>query len=84
MKKSFFRPKLYGYGFTPCSAEGWLATLVLLGMILFSACLNNIFSEFIAQKDVLRFIFEILIVTMVFSNWAEKRTDGELKWRWGK
>ncbi|MDP7477394.1 MAG: hypothetical protein QF442_03020, partial [Candidatus Peribacteraceae bacterium] len=62
MAKYWFQPKSYGYGFYPISWEGWLATLVLLIMILLSGWANGIFSEIGATAEGgVRFILDVFL-----------------------
>lgn len=89
MTKYWFKPKRYGYGFVPTSWEGWLMTLVLVGLIFASAYTNNFFEleaseEYLSTKDGLRFLLDVLLLSGMFTYLSEKKTKGELKWRWGK
>lgn len=84
MSKYLFKPKKYGYGFTPVSLGGWIATLVLLGIVLGAAYVNGIFNETVSNMQVYRYILDLFLIIGVFTYWAEKHCDGEVKWRWGK
>lgn len=84
MSKHWFVPKMFGWGFVPVSLAGWLMTLVLIGLLLISAYLNNIWQETASLRDAGRFLIDLILLISAFSYFAEKKTKGELKWRWGK
>lgn len=82
--KYWFRPKKYGYGFTPISWEGWLMTLIFVVALLLFAYVNNLFSSEISSGEVFKFLLNIIIISLVFSLVSKNKTKGKLKWRWGK
>ncbi len=83
MTKYWFKPKRYGWGFFPISWEGWLLTLLLVALITLSAYLNGFSNPEITNEQGLRFIFDLFILTAIFSIISKPKTKGELKWRWG-
>lgn len=83
-KKHWFVPKTYGWGFVPVSWEGWFMTLVLIVVLFLSAKVNGFFTEQVTEYQVIRFLLDLLFAIGTFSYFAEKKTNGELKWRWGK
>ena len=84
MSKHWFNPKSYGWGFVPISWEGWLMTAGLIGILLLSAKANGFFTETISEEQGIRFLLDVLFSIGIFSYFAEKKTNGELKWRWKK
>lgn len=82
-KKYWFRPKRYGWGFTPISWEGWLATLIFVALIYASVYVNEIYKETVNMEQIIRFLVDILIISTLFTCFAKDKTDGELKWHWG-
>lgn len=85
MKQEYwFKPKKYGYGFHPISFQGWIMTALLIGLIFLSAYINEIFSNYVLFADVARFFLDIVFLIGIFSYFAEKKLNGELKWRWGE
>jgi hypothetical protein len=87
MTEYWFKPKMYGYGATPVTWQGWASSLVAA----------------IALFAVLRFfvlpipgaashsLWEVGLgvalaagVVMAFTSLAKSKTDGEWRWRWGK
>jgi len=84
MKKYWFKPKSYGYGFHPTSWEGWVATLILMGLLLILAYVNGFFAPKITTKEGLRFLFDTLIVCGVFTTLFKDKVEDGLQWRWGR
>lgn len=83
MNKYWFTPKKYGYGFSPISWEGWLMTLVLLGLITLSAYTNDFFTDEVMPQQGVRFILDLGIFCAIFFLIALPKTRGKLKWSWG-
>jgi len=88
MGRYWFKAKKYGYGLQPVSWPGWVAILCLCALILASFYLN-ICVYFIsgvkpALKDWLRYGLDVIILSALFIAVFKNKTDGELKWRWGK
>ena len=71
----WFKRKLYGWGWTPCSWEGWLVLLVWV--IFFALVVSNIDHE--SFKNYL-FIFLSLAVLIVI---CYKKGEKPM-WQWGK
>ncbi len=85
MSKYWFKPKSYGYGYVPISAEGWIATILLILAGIFLAYLNNFFNPYrLNFQDSLLFLAEIIILGFIFLKLFEKKCKGELKWNWKK
>ena len=88
MKKFWFKPKRYGWGFFPVSIEGWVATLVLIGLIFISAYTHNFFlsddKSALSSKDGLAFLLDLVVLCSLFTVLFKNRLKGGLKWRWGK
>jgi len=85
MSKYWFKPKKYGWGIGfPTAWQGWLAILCLVILILISAYINNIYIYSLVLKDVLRFVLDTIILSILFIVLFKEKTDGEIRWRWGK
>ena len=90
MKKIWFRRKLYGWGWTPVTWEGWL--VILIWVILFIPLIRKTlwFSSKSADFDVIftpenqlkNFIF-ILISTGILILISYLKGE-KPKWQWGK
>lgn len=84
MKKHWFMPKLYGYGFVPVSWQGWLATLVFLALIILSAYVNNFFNCQVGIQDGFGFLLNVIVLTCLFTIIFKDKVKGGLRWQWGK
>lgn len=80
-KRYWFKRKLFGWGWTPATWEGWLITLIVLGLII----VNAIRADYNAtsEKDVVlsvipqTFILILLLIAVCYVK-GEKP-----KWQWG-
>ncbi|MCB1504050.1 MAG: hypothetical protein KDJ47_03650 [Hyphomicrobiaceae bacterium] len=79
----WFKPKTHGYGATPSTWQGWLATSlfsVVLGIVAVSGMLSLKGTGSIAGYVV--WFVGVLGGVYWFTQFARKRTDGEWAWRW--
>lgn len=83
MKKYWFKPKKYGYGFTPTTQEGWFVTFLLLGIILLWVYWSQIFSADVQISDIIIFVIGASIISWLSTLIFRKKISGDLKWRWG-
>ena len=74
----WFKAKRYGYGWTPSSKEGWLITIIYIGVIIFSA--TRLIENDVPDLSFFKFFFVITILFILIA-W---RTGEKPKWRWGK
>ncbi len=84
MARCWFRPKCYGYGATPVTWEGWLATFGVCGGLAGSIVAMQVLvarSNFVAW---MAWAAVVVGVTLWFGRVARRRTDGEWRWRWGE
>lgn len=80
MEKLWFKRKLYGWGWTPASWEGWAVTLLYMGLIgLFSLTIDDTspLCEVFAT-----FLLPVFLLTVVFIRIAYKKGDSP-RWQWG-
>ena len=77
MKKIWFRRKLYGWGWTPASWEGWLATAVYIFIVIINTL--RLSSGAVTQTD---FLISILVLTLLFIL-ITFLTGESPKWQWG-
>ncbi len=81
-KKKWFKRKLYGFGWTPATWQGWLALLVYLGVIVL--VFRKIDEASHSGSDTLFGIFiPFLILTIAFIFLCYK-TGEKPRWQWGK
>ncbi|MFC1703997.1 hypothetical protein ACFL1E_04340 [Candidatus Omnitrophota bacterium] len=79
----WFKPKRYGWGLYPISWQGWLSTACLIGLILVSLYSNGFTTHTATLKDLLSFILDVIILSVLFIVLFREKTDGQLRWRWG-
>jgi hypothetical protein len=83
-ERHWFRPKRYGWGFVPVTLEGWIATFVLILVILLSGWINGILEEGTTTNGGIRFLLDILVFASIATFFFEKKMKEPLQWRWGK
>tara|TARA_Y100000034_G_C6635779_1_gene277750 strand:- start:346 stop:573 length:228 start_codon:yes stop_codon:yes gene_type:complete len=74
--KLWFKSKKYGWGWTPCSIEGWLVTLGFIGIVFFLA------RYFLEQGKTVAFIEGLIVSILIFIVIAWK-TGEKPKFSWG-
>ena len=70
----WFAPKLFGFGATPVTWQGWALTFALAAAIL----LDMHYIAAVMPKLVIG-----LALTATFMTIAARKTDGGWHWRWG-
>lgn len=84
-ERAWFKPKKFGYGYTPAGWEGWLAVmvyaLVLAGGI---ALIVHLIAPAQDIWEILLTIAWTAVTTIAFMAVAAPRTEGEIRWRWGR
>lgn len=83
MKKYYwFRAKNYGWGWYPCSWQGWLVLVVYVGYLLFrSKVVKDMFDT--SSSFVFRYSFETIFATVILIIICFI-TGEKPEWRWGK
>ena len=84
MKKHWFVPKMFGWGFVPVSIEGWLATFGLLFVVWGWGWLVGIFEEEVGFDSGVIFLVGFVLILVVASKFFAGKTKGKVRWRWGK
>jgi len=86
INKYWFRPKSYGYGYSPITWEGGLMVVLILVLILISTYVNNFFNIETPPdtRNGFRFILDLTLIILSLNPVMEKRTNEEVKWNWGK
>lgn len=82
MKKIlWFKAKNYGWGWYPCSWQGWLVLAIYIGYLLFrSKAVNDMFDT--SSSFVFRYSFETLFATILLIVICFI-TGEKPEWRWG-
>ena len=87
MSDYWFKPKSHGYGATPVTWQGWVATLAyvafvggvtLFGIAGIGGARPPEFSTVIVWAAI------VAAVTYGFVLFTKSRTDSDWKWRWGE
>jgi hypothetical protein len=87
MPKYWFKPKSHGYGASPNTWEGWVATAVataapgVLGWALLVPR-TDAAAKGIGTGPFLIWVAATIAILVGFMRLARSRTDGEWKWRW--
>ena len=79
----WFKPKRYGYGATPATWEGWVATMVAILLVVGSILAMNFLVDRGNALAWLVWAGLIALVTLWFVRFSRRHTDGEWRWRWG-
>lgn len=82
MSHLWFRAKTYGYGWTPCSWQGWLVLLAYIALSLLTFLTIDAKSHS-GSDMLLGFVPLFLVYTFVLILICVK-TGEKAKWRWGK
>ncbi len=75
MKKLWFKRKRYGWGWTPCSIEGWTVTLVLILSVI------SISMKYF-EKNMKAWFSYLFLLIVIFIIIAYK-TGEKPKFQWG-
>jgi uncharacterized membrane protein HdeD (DUF308 family) len=83
MNSYWFRPKLYGYGATPTTWQGWAVVGAVVIAIVAAALLTFAHNPRSLWAWVAFFAIEAMVLAAA---WIVSRgkTDGEWRWRWGQ
>jgi len=80
-KKLWFRAKKYGWGWTPVTWQGWLATgLYTLAIAIIVAVIGDGFES---RGGVTTFFFLLFLITLPFIYICIEKGE-KPRWRWGK
>ncbi|HEX5507983.1 MAG TPA: hypothetical protein VFX37_05720 [Pseudolabrys sp.] len=79
----WFKPKRYGYGATPATWQGWVATFGCAIVLAGSIIAMNLLAD--RSNIVAWMLWAVLIAaaTWWFVQFSRRRTDGEWRWRGG-
>ena len=77
MEKLWFKRKLYGWGWYPCSWEGWLIVLFFIVSIYIIA------KNTLVKGKVLEYFISLILLTLIIIYLGYKKGE-KPKWSWGK
>jgi hypothetical protein len=76
----WFKRKLYGWGWTPATWQGWVITCIYIGLvILFSLTIDE---NSPTREVIFTFVLPIFLLTVSFIRIAYKKGE-KPGWRWG-
>jgi hypothetical protein len=78
----WFRQKTHGFGATPTTWEGWLASLVFLVVVLGMNAAIIVLAP-TNRAAAAYFVAGVIIVIVLFCVFAAAKTEGGWRWRWG-
>ncbi|OGJ01455.1 hypothetical protein A3G98_00890 [Candidatus Nomurabacteria bacterium RIFCSPLOWO2_12_FULL_37_8] len=78
--KYWFKAKLYGWGWTPATWQGWLVLAIWLVLVLFFAFAIDEHSP--TREIVLTFILPLVLLTVTLIRICYK-TGEKPRWQWG-
>jgi hypothetical protein len=88
MSQYWFKPKAYGYGATPTTWEGWLATAAYGAVVLAITVPLLVAPAEIPSgaklSQVVTWAILLALLTIGFIRITRAKTDGQWRWRWGK
>jgi general stress protein CsbA len=76
----WFKRKLYGWGWTPVTWQGWVATLLYIGLI--AAFALTIDENSTTREIMFTFIMPLTFLTLAFIRVAYKKGERP-RWQWG-
>ncbi len=77
----WFKRKLYGWGWTPATWQGWLITLVFIGAIVYDTVSFETLTN-PTNDAIISFLLEIVALIAVFIAICWKKGE-EPRWQWG-
>ncbi|MBP7708677.1 hypothetical protein KA107_03250 [Candidatus Pacearchaeota archaeon] len=77
----WFKRKIYGWGWYPCSWQGWAVTLAYI--LLVFAFSQTIDENSLPREVFFTFIFPLVLLTALLIKIAYK-TGEKPRWSWGK
>lgn len=80
-KHLWFKRKLYGWGWTPVTWQGWLVTFIYIALLILFAMTIDENSP--AREVVFTFILPATLLTLTFLRIAYKKGERPA-WQWGR
>jgi len=80
-EKKWFKAKLYGWGWTPATWQGWLVILVFIGLL--AADFYRLDLDSNSASDTLRPFFLDMILLVGLLLWICYKKGEKPRWQWG-
>lgn len=79
--KLWFKARLFGWGWTPVTKEGWLVTLVFVFLVFL---LGRRAEYLTSQSDILlHFVLPLALLILILLGICYKKGERP-RWRWGR
>ncbi len=82
MNEFWFKPKIFGYGATPTTWQGW--TFVTLYFAVLGVATGVLIGRDSPVSAWIVWAAIVIVVTVVASWIMRRKTDGPWRWRWGR
>lgn len=79
-KHLWFKAKLFGWGWTPATWQGWITLIIYLVLVFFIS--SQINESINTEKVIFTFILPLIILTAAFIILVVKKGE-KPKWSWG-
>lgn len=79
--KLWFKAKTYGYGWYPCSWEGWVVTLIYLAVVVGFTFVLNVSAQ--GPIEAIEYLVAVAAATAILIYVCFKKGE-PARWRWGK
>ena len=80
MARLWFKAKRYGYGWYPCTWEGWLVTLVAIVLILINTALVDSTSHSVSDTLIGALVINVIIVAVLIFTCVKKGEKARGGW----
>lgn len=77
----WFKRKLFGWGWTPVTWQGWLVIIIYVALVLAAAL--TIDDDSSQREVVFTFIIPVVLLTLLMIKIAYRKGE-KPKWQWGK
>ena len=83
-KRYWFKRKMYGWGWTPATWEGWVSLLIFIALVAGNWLVRYQPREaLLTDRDILQFVAESWVVVILLILLCI-RTGEKPRWQWGK
>jgi O-antigen/teichoic acid export membrane protein len=81
MNEFWFKPKLYGYGATPVTWEGWAVVAIFGAIVILCTVMLMVQKRNLWEWSTWSITLLVATAALVAVSWL--KTDGPWRWSWG-
>ena len=81
MRPLWFKAKRYGWGWYPCSWQGWVVLFFTVGIIAVNGAMVDRTSHSVSDTLIGSFLFAVVVITLLIA--VCYLTGEKPRWRWG-